>query len=471
MMLSRILNNTTFLGLLQVSVFTIAFTSLLTVRLEEMGVGDFWVNQVIPLPYWVSIIILICISVLMIPHLENKRFRYTFIFSAILLIVTVRMAFPTMFTSIPAYEPDTINYMSAVVTWINKGLDLGSSGMYQHDYPLSFLIAYIFVKLGSPIDTFWRIAPFIIYILDTLLIYLIVKEISKNRPKIAAISVFLFSFSSLGAWVSIHYCPDLLGSLFFLLCLYLTVKCSIAGKWNYKNVGLLLTAIVLLVLSHHLSTLYFIATVFGFALVARFFKNKPFGNAVPLLLIGVFAYTFWFAYGNLMYNDFFDLSKYFTDYGGYTAQIAQGTPLLILCQYVTYPLFIVLLSLFGFLDLLKIRSIRTLGIHIIGLKKPFLKLKQLKEKVADSLLIYNFGNVLNVLVFILGFAVSVIFNDRVLEILFIGFYPLASLTVLKYIGVNPSKKRFLLIILIFILIALVDTTRYYSSMQRRILYA
>lgn len=464
------MKNPSFLVLIQILTFTIALTSLLTVEVNEMGSGDFWVNQIIPLPYWIGLIVLVSLGVLMIPHLEEKRFRYALVSTAILVIITVRMAFPIIFTSIPSYEPDTSSYMNAVSTWINSGLNLGVSGLYQHDFPLSFLIAYFFIKLGVSIDTFWRAAPFAVYIFDLLLIYLIIKELAPDRPKLAPISVFLFSFSSLGAWVSVHYCPDLVGSLFFLLCLYLTIKFNTARKWTFNNLSILIVCTVLLVLAHHLSTLYFIASVIGLAVASQFFKTKPLGEPIGLFLIGIFTYTFWFVYGNLMYNAFFNISNYFTNYGGYTSQIAQGTPLMIIGEYLTYPVFIIILTLFGFLELLKITNVRQIAKHIRDFKQPFEKLRSLKLKITDKILIYNAGMILNFLVFILGFAVSVVFNDRIMEILFVGFYPLASLTVLKFSGVQLSKKRLALLIILFTLIALIDTTRYYSSMQRRILF-
>jgi hypothetical protein len=468
-MLSKIANNPLYLLLLQIFAFIIAFTSLLTIKIEAMGAGDFWVNQIIPIPYWICLVVLIIVTVSMIPRLNEKNYRVAFVFSSLLILVTVRMAFPTIFTTIPAYEPDTTRYMDVVNNWIGHGVYFGTPGAYQHDFPLSFLIAYSFIKLGLPIELFWRIAPFAIYILDGLLIYVIVNEISQKRENIAAISVFIFSLSSLGAWVSVHYCPDLVGSLFFLLSLYLSLRIAISGDWNFKNTILLLSSIVLLVLAHHLSTLYFIVTLLGLVLVAKFFKIRPFGRAVPLLLISVFTYTFWFAYGNLMYNQFFNLANYFGDYGGYTAQVSQGTPLFIYCEYLAFPFFVICLSIYGFISLLKIPSVRSFFGYFRLMKKPLSLINQVREKISDSLLIYNFGNILNIGVFFLGFVVSVIFNDRVLEILFIGFYPLASVTVLKCLGPKPSKKRILLIMLLFILIALVDVTRYYSAQQRRIL--
>lgn len=458
-----------FFVFVQILAFIITFTSLLTVEVDQMGAGDFWVNKVLPIPYWFGLLFIVVIAVLMIPNIEDKRFRWCFIFSSLLLLVSIRMAFPTIFTSITAYEPDTTRYMAVINAWTNQGLHFGDPGLYQHDYPLSFLLGYSMVKLGLSIDLFFRLAPFVVYIINALLIYLIVKVITQNRVKIAALSVFIFSISSLSAWVSIHYCPDLIGSLFFLLSLYLTLKFSFSKKWTIQSVTIIIISTLLLLLSHHLSTLYFIVTMFGLSLSTHFFKKNSLCKSTDFLLIGIFTYTFWFAYGNLMYPDFFKLANYFISYGGYTTQIAQGAPPLILFQYLTYPVFVTLFSLFGAFQFLNIRNFDSLINQLRAFKNPFYKLIRLREKIVDGLILYNFGNIFNFGVFILGFLLTVIFNDRVLEVIFIGLYPLTSITILRLIGFRPSKKKLFLLIVFFILIVLIDTTRYYSAMQRRIL--
>lgn len=273
--------------LIVVGFFIVAFASLVPIRIQQMGSNPYFIFQVIPVQYWIGISAIVGTLFLMIPHLKEKRFRVLFVFSSIMLIVCFRMVFPVTFTTVPAYEPDAANYMTIVNSWVMTGIDFGVQGNYQHNYPMSFLVAFAFVKLGVPLDTFYRVAPFVIYSLEIIFLYLLVEEVmpeDKKKSAIPALSVFLFSFSSLSYWVTVHYCPDLFGSLMFFLCLYLGVRFAKAGEWSVKSLLPVFVSLFVLILSHHLSTLYLIVTFFGLSLSVWFFKPAQFKRGAPSFL-------------------------------------------------------------------------------------------------------------------------------------------------------------------------------------------
>jgi len=432
-----------------------------------MGGGDFYVETVLPLPFWVGISIIVCVAFLTIKLVADKRSSLIFLLITILLIIAFRVAFPIMFTTIPAYEPDSVHYLNVVNSWVKSGVDFANAGNYEHDYPLAFLIAFIVIKLGVPIDTFFRAVPFMIYAIDLILIFFIISEITpfKENRKIGAVSVFFFSISSLGYWVSVHYCPDLVGSMLFLFSLFLCIRFAKRGDWNLKIILPVLSSIILLILSHHLTTLYFILTLLGLALSTWFFNPPQIkGKAIAFFVMGIFTYTFWFAYGSLMYPEFFNVYAYFSGFGSPT-QLAQQAGLFNNITFVIYPALII--GLFA-IELLRIMQFKTLS-EIIKLRT---KIREVRIRESENIvLVFSIGFILILGLFFVGFAVPVAFPTRVLEVLLVGLYPLSAITFLKVQETNnPKRKWFLIILLIIILIVvLTGLHRYYTQIQRRVI--
>jgi hypothetical protein len=373
------------------------------------------------------------------------------------------MVFPIIFTSIPAYEPDATNYMNVVNQWVTTGIVFGSQQTYQHNFPMSFFIAFVVVKLGVPLDTFFRVAPFFIYALEAVILYLLVGELIPENRKLGAVSAFLFSFSSLGYWVTVHYSPDLVGSLFYFLALYLSIRFTKKGEWNLKALLPVLLSIFALILSHHLSTLYLIITLAGLSFSTWLFKPPQLkGRALSFFLLAIYTYTLWFAYGTFEYPSFFNVYVYLSGYGNLQS-LVQGAGLLNNITFLIYPIFILALFAFGFLRTLNVRDLN----DVIRLRKKFREARTMES--ANVPLVYSVGFVFVGLLFLAGLAVPVVQAPRILEALCLGAYPIASQTIMQFSGGNPSKKRMLLMLMVVLFVILAGVYRYDSQIQRRVL--
>jgi len=463
----RITRHPLFMLAVVIVAFLVAFVSVLSEpRVQQMGSDPYFIFQVIPVPYWIGISVIVCTLFFMIPHLKENRFRALFIFSSIALVICFRMVFPIIFTTVPAYEPDAANYMNIMSSWVTRGIDFGIPGNYQYDFPMSFLVAFAFVKLGVPLDTFYRVAPFVIYALDIIFLYLLVEKVMPENKKsaIPALSVFLFSFSSLGYWVTVHYCPDLFGSLMFFVCLYLGVRFAKAGEWSVKSLLPVFVSLFVLILSHHLSTLYLIVTFFGLSLSVWFFKPVQFKRGpLAFFILAIFTYSVWFVYGSLMYPSFFDVYVYFSGFGSVTTQSASAG-LSINLNFVIYPFFIFVLFAIEFLKVLQIQNPLSLFKHIRE------KLREIRiRESGNTLLVFSVGFIFVFVLFVVGLGVPVLFGTRILEVLFIGLYPLASQTLLNLADGNSSRKKKAFIFVIVLLVVLGSLFRYYNQIQRRVI--
>lgn len=430
-----------------------------------MQPGDFFVESVLPLSYWIGISIIISVLFFSLRYFVNNKSAALYVLMAIILLVSFRMAFPVMFTSIIAYEPDSSHYLKIVISWLQNGIAFGADGNYEHDYPLAFLIAFAIIKLGVPTDLFFRFSPFIVYGLIVCLLYMIVSEILPNQKKIAAISIFFLSFSSLGYWLSVHYCPDLLGALFFFLSFYLSILFAKRGLWTFKHLMPLLISIILLILSHHLSTLYFILTTLGLAFSTWFFKHPQFkGKAISFFILGIFTYTIWFAYGTLLYPKFFNIYIYFSGFGSPT-ELVQQASFLSNVTFIIYPAFMFALFIINIFEIFKFKTFK----QLFQLKSKIKKIRF--EESTNASLVFGVGFILILALFLLGFALPVSFPTRVLELLLIGLFPLSSQVFLK-IYENSSKYKVVILVILFLIVLFVALTgihRYYSQIQNRVI--
>lgn len=445
--------------LLVISSFALATYPLSTFELSKMGDASFFFETVTPFPYWIGLATILGILVYCFTYLEKQYYVPLFLSFSIVLMTLIRCVFPFIFESVIIYEPDSTSYISIVSGWVRTSVDIGVSGNYQHDYPLSFLIAFLFGKLGVSIELYYRFAPFFIYAINIILIYSIMLYLT-TKPKIAALSSFLLAISPLNYWLSVHYCPDLLGSLFFLLSLFLIIRLVKNETTRLSYVIPVLISIFMLILSHHLSTLYFIVTTLGIAFCMWFFKSQFKNKALFFLLIGIYAYTLWFVYGTLMYPEFFNVYSYFSQSGS-AVTLARQANLFENLTFAIYPAFILISIVLYFKKTFGIKKILSL------LKKPLNLFKS--ETYGFKLpvfLVYALGYIFVFALFFVGLVIPNIFAPRVLEVLLMGLYPLSA----TYLSeLNLSRKKSIILFIIILIVIILGTHRYYSQIQGRVL--
>ena len=444
--------------------FTLACVSLIGVKLSDMGSGEFFIEKITPLGYWIGITVLMTTATIAWNHFSKKESTpILFIFLSALLLFSVRMLFAEIFTNPIVYEPDVVMYDNTIRSWTTTGIDFGVQGNYQHDFPMAFLIAYSFVKLGVPLDVFLRYAPVFVSLLDFFLIYLILNKIDPQNKTCAATSVFIFAFSSLGYWIPANYCPQSIGTVFYFLSLYLTVSFAKKGTWTFRTIAPLFLSIFFLILSHHLSTLYFVLTLLGFAVSIRFFSKDTYGDfrgkeIIPFI-VAIFAYSFWFLYGNTFYPLFFNFQKYFSFQGSISGDIATSTTFDQITAII-YPLFVSSLFLYALVKSMEIRK-RS------DIRKIFAKLKDAQNRLGPYL-VYSFGFVFIAIFCAIGLVIAAVEPFRLLEITMISVLPISSQALISLRG-NPSRKKEILLLFMLNLILITSVHRYYRQIQRRVI--
>jgi hypothetical protein len=449
------------LGCVVIIGFLSAYMSLVPIRIYQMQSSMFFIEEITPVPYWIGLTAIAVAAFMLIRFVKNHYAILLSVFSSILLLTCIRMVFPSTFVNIPSYEPDAASYINIVNTWLHTGVDFGQAGNYQHDFPLSFITAYAFTKMGVPIETFFRVAPFFIYAIDIILVFLLIAKVSDSMN--GAVAAFLLSFSSLGYWMTVHYSPDLVGTLFYLLSLYLTYSFVKRGETNIRTLFPVLLSIFLLILSHHLSTVFFIITVFGLAFSAWFFKSPLKNRSIWFLLFAVYAYTLWFVYGTFMYPSFFNVYVYINGFTSPSSLAVQAS-LLDNITFWAYPALVLGLFLLGFLKTLGVKNVT----DIAQLPRRVWLLHSSQTKVSEAL-VYSCGFLFVALLFLAGFVIPATFPLRVLEVIMIGAYPFSSQSFLKYSSGNPSWKKTILMLVLFLLVVIMGFHRYYRQIQKRVL--
>lgn len=444
--------------------FTLAYISLTGTKISDMGTDEFFIENITPLGYWIGIMVLMTITTITGNRFSKKKSSlFLFIILSALLMVSVRMVFAEIFTNQMAYEPDVTMYANIVRSWSTTGIDFGIEGNYQHDFPLSFLIAYVFVKLGVPLDVFFRWMPVLISLVDFSLIYLILNKIYPHDKRYAATAVFIFAFSSMNYWIPTHYSPQSIGTIFYFLSLYLTVSFLKKGTWNFKTMAPVFLSVFFLILSHHLSILYFVFTLMGLSISARFFSKESYQNFkgkefVPFI-VGVFTYSLWFIYGNSVYPSFFSFQKYLS-FQPSTAQDISTSTIFDQITALIFPLFVSGLFLYNVTKALEIRK----PSDIFNI---FTKLKNAQTRLGPFL-VYSCGFVILAIVFVFGTALAAIEPFRILEVILVGMLPISSQGFINLRG-KPSRKKEILLILVLNLMLITSVHRYYRRIQRRII--
>jgi hypothetical protein len=447
--------------------FFLAFAAVTSVRIYNVGTSMFFIEQVTPYPYWLGLFfVAVGATYLLIFH-NKKNTVILSVIALMLLTVSMRIVFPGLFVSPPSYEPDTHYYMNVVDSWTKTGINLGVPGNYQHDYPMAFIVAYVFVKFGIPIEEFFRWAPSFLYALDILLMYFLYQNLfsqSKEKESIfQAILLFSLSALSLHYFMAVHWCPDLLGASFFLLALGMSIRFAKSGEWKAKTVVPVMLSILLLILTHHLSILYLIVSLFGLAIVTKLYKVPELrGGSLSFFIPAIFTYTIWFAYGSYLYPNFFNLYIYLSGPAGSPVIQLSNQGLTDKLTLLVQPLFVGILFVWGLL--------RSYEIKLSNLFSVLQKLaKGNISLVNEDRLPVAFagGFSLIFLLILVGVVVPPIFPDRVLEVFLVGLYPVAGLAISRFCG--SSKERKMLLLIVLILLVFVITFRYNRGQQMRLL--
>jgi hypothetical protein len=284
----------------------------------ELPLGEFFLEQIAPISFWVGIAMIVSSAFLSLK--SDRTSRTYFIFSSIVLAIAMRAVLPLVMSK--PYSIDVFHYIYWMKAWLIEGFQFtpGPSittallSYYPNTHPIAFMIAYAFVKGGVPMNTFFAWAPSIVYVVDAILVFLVSRAIG-FKPMEATISTFLMpALSSFGEVITQWYCPQLMGSAAFLLSMYLVIKVSKSAyapaepaSFEHKNGALetpitkgrnhhvylqilTMASILILIFTHHLSTLYFIIALLGFFLTQRLLKWLRFSG--PKLHVS----PFWMIY-------------------------------------------------------------------------------------------------------------------------------------------------------------------------------
>jgi hypothetical protein len=297
--------------------FIISIVSLSSVYigedLSQLGSAEFFLENTVPPMYWIGLILLASPILLVTQLRDDRRIpRYVLLIS-ILLMTCMRAILPVTISK--PYVTDVRTYISWMEAWLREGIQLAPAYLtkeellyyYPNTHPVSFILSYSFLKMGLPIDFFFKWAPFGIYAVDLYLVYLVSKEINGGHAELAALSAFLAALSSMAQVFTLWYSPHLLGSALFLLCLYLVLRMAeTKGRrmrmlilWATTSIGILL-----LILTHALSTVYFVATLSGLFLVEWVLKVVRIGGRVPRIsaLWPMYTVIGWYVCSTVLYR-------------------------------------------------------------------------------------------------------------------------------------------------------------------------
>ena len=270
----------------------------------SLPLGEFFLEEIAPIWFWLGLALIVVSTFL---SLKSDRTSLVYlVLSSVFLIVAMRAVLPLIMSK--PYSIDVFGYAYWMKVWLKEGFQFtpGPSiptallSYYPNTHPVAFLIAYAFVRGGVSMNVFFAWAPSVIYAIDVVLVFFLARAIGFTHLE-AAVATFLMPAQiSFGEVITQWYCPQLVGSATFLLSMYLIVKVSKStgapaenASLRYKNLTLnrstpkkgirsiylqILTmmSILLLIFTHHLSTLYFIIVLLGFFLTQRLLRRFRF---------------------------------------------------------------------------------------------------------------------------------------------------------------------------------------------------
>lgn len=286
---------------------TSSLGSLFTIHITHETKLGLSLEGVLPISFWVALLVSVAMMFYAMRFIGNgeKKMNMLFLVSCMLLIICMRGDLSIM-VNLP-YPLDAWARMSPIKHWLEQSyVDLSGYGYigadYARNWPFAFLVSYSFVRLGADLYTFFLFAPIFIQVLTVFLVYLLMREIVGERKGL--ISAFLFALINTNSFFPLHWCPQLLGSSFFLLSTYLSIR--FCREKSMRLLAVLMVSIFLLIITHHVSTLYFIFTTLGIWAASKFSKKVPLkikeNSIIPMpILVPIFTFILWFVYSWFVY--------------------------------------------------------------------------------------------------------------------------------------------------------------------------
>lgn len=453
--LKKIVTHETFILLLIVILgFTMATVSLLGVNVTPSTDFGESAEKVLPPLYWLGIATIIVPICYMLQHLDKKRMTITFIISCIMLIFLMRSVLAIISPLPPV--PDAWARMLVIKTWVRDGL-LSKQGLpffaegYVRGWPLSFILAYAIIYTGVPMYTFFTWSPTIIFMLEVIAIYFLFKELANQ--KIGLVSAFLFTLHNTNSFFTLHYTAQGLGALFYLVAMYLTIKAYKTKK--LKHLALALITIFIVVITHHMTTLFLGISIIGAYLsqdILQFqqkisIKNKRFPFTVKSdtfvklsLPLCVFIFALWYFYGFIVYP--IDARAMLTDL---VQLLTTGQP-----QYAAgfYYYYIIQPPLSRLSVIIPIA-------YVVGTGTLFLFGKMWKREPLEGHLWFAAGWAgIMVLTFLVGNVIygNYIEPSRSREIIMLAFYPASASFLLKIFESKSTYKKMLMTMVLIVVV-------------------
>ncbi len=177
----------------------------------------------------------------------------------------------------------------------------GWGGMYNY-----FPVLYIFSAAGhwiTGVDLLWvmpKIAP-IFGGLTVFFLYFIIYELTKRRD-LALLSSLFLAVIPFHVYQTSHAAPLTMGHFFMILCLYLFIKYMNEKKYLIP----LLVSTMFLIMSHHLTTYFFLITILFVVVIKSIRVNlRQMGRDVFYVTVAsAFAFGYWIFIATPVFSTF-----------------------------------------------------------------------------------------------------------------------------------------------------------------------
>ncbi|MBN1860020.1 MAG: glycosyltransferase family 39 protein, partial [Candidatus Thermoplasmatota archaeon] len=177
----------------------------------------------------------------------------------------------------------------------------GWGGMYNY-----FPVLYIFSAAGhwiTGVDLLWvmpKIAP-IFGGLTVFLLYFIIYELTKRRD-LALLSSLFLAVIPFHVYQTSHAAPLTMGHFFMILCLYLFIKYMNEKKYLIP----LLISTMFLIMSHHLTTYFFLMTILFVVVIKSIRVNlrEMYRDVFYVTVASAFAFGYWICIATPVFSTF-----------------------------------------------------------------------------------------------------------------------------------------------------------------------
>jgi hypothetical protein len=449
--------------------FCIAVVALTTLHigndLTAVPVDEFFFLQNIPFAYWLGVCLLV-LSILYVGCLKTG-WKWSVILSG-LLIISMRIVLNMSLTNSLNFD-SLVRDVPIMTSWLDHGITF-IPGYYSTSWPLSYLITYTFTSAGIPVNLFYEWAAIPIYLIEAYLVFLIASLlVNKNQ---ASLAVFLFALISLtveGGVLTQFYNPQLIGSMFYFLSLYLVLKLTTSKVISWKGVSIACISIFLMILSHHLTLIYFVLTIFGVWIISKTRLHRFSGfNFKIFPFLTIFTSVTWVAYSVLVYPTIFiewiSLIRDITLYGRVFHDISSvglgsffSQPPFDMISFMAVPLFIGGLFLLYLGQEWRIRAINS------TMLSSFIKIFHNESILLTIGMIWLLG-----FTFLASLAFNgVLYPIRIIEFILSLMTPIGAISLLNLLSHRSNKVR-ILIILLAIVVTILSIYWTYHVFQRTV---